>query len=237
MSIKLRIEELNYKYDKLEVLKEINFSLNQGEFIGLIGPNGSGKSTLLKNINNILEPNKGQVYLEKVKLGELTNKEVAKKLALVPQNTEVGFDFTVWEVVMMGRTPYLNRFKGETKEDKKAVEWAMEITNTKKLAERSINELSGGEKQRVILARGLAQEPEVMLLDEPTSSLDINYQLEIMNLLCRLNKEEGLTILVVLHDLNLAAEYCEKLILLKEGEIYKFGSPKEVITADNIEAV
>ncbi len=237
VTVKLEVDALSYNYADQEVLQGINFALKQGKFIGLIGPNGSGKSTLLKNINHILEPQEGTVYLEENQLQDLEQQDLAQKLALVPQNTEINFDFTVKDIVMMGRTPYINRFRGETEEDYELAKQAMELTNTWQLKERSLNQLSGGERQRVILARSLAQQPEVLLLDEPTSSLDINYQLEIMNLLRKFNQEQELTILVVLHDLNLAAEYCEELILLNEGQIYKFGTPKEVITAEHIEEV
>ncbi|MBM7624409.1 heme ABC transporter ATP-binding protein [Sporohalobacter salinus] len=237
MTIKLEVDELSYKYDNLKVLQEVSFSVSRGEFIGLIGPNGSGKSTLLKNINSILYPDAGKVYLDNFNLQDLGKKEIAKKLAVVPQNNNVNFDFTVEEIVLMGRAPYIGRFESESTKDYKIVREAMELTNTLKLAERPISQLSGGERQRVILARSLAQQPEVLLLDEPTSNLDINYQLEIMNLLKKFNCEHDLTVIVVLHDLNLASEYCDKLLLLEDGEIYDHGSPEEIITAENIEEV
>ncbi|AGB41647.1 ABC-type cobalamin/Fe3+-siderophore transport system, ATPase component [Halobacteroides halobius DSM 5150] len=234
---KLEVDQLSYSYDNLEVLQNISFAIKEGEFIGLIGPNGSGKSTLLKNINNIFQPKSGTIYLDNFDLQRFKKKEIAKKLAVVPQNTSVNFDFTVRELVMMGRNPYLSRFISETAEDVKIVKQALELTNTLELANRSINQLSGGERQRVILARSLAQQPEILLLDEPTSNLDINYQLEIMNLLTRLNCNHKLTILIVLHDLNLAAKYCDKLLLLKQGQIYDFGRPEKVITSQNIKEV
>ncbi|SJZ36107.1 heme ABC transporter ATP-binding protein [Selenihalanaerobacter shriftii] len=237
MAIKLAVDNLSYKYDQLKILDKVNFAIKEGEFIGLIGPNGSGKSTLLKNVNSILKPDDGKVYLDNFDLQELRKKKLAKKLAVVPQNTNVSFDFTVKEVVLMGRAPYIGRFKGETEEDYMIAKEAMKLTNTLQLADRPINQLSGGERQRVIIARSLAQEPEVLLLDEPTSNLDINYQLEIMNLLKELNRKQELTILIVIHDLNLASEYCDKLLLLNEGNIYKFGTPEEVITTENIEKV
>ena len=237
MSVKLEVNKLDYKYDNLKVLKEISFAITEGSFIGLIGPNGSGKSTLLKNINALLKPDSGTVYLDNFDLEQMKPKEIAKELAVVPQNTNISFDFTVEEIVLMGRSPYLNRFKGESKKDLEIAKQAMLETNILELKDRLFSQLSGGEKQRVIIARSLAQEPTVLLLDEPTSNLDINYQLEIMNLLTRLNLQEDLTILTVLHDLNLAAQYCEKLILLKGGEIYDYGSPAEIITSENIEEV
>ncbi|GAB6137058.1 heme ABC transporter ATP-binding protein [Halanaerobaculum tunisiense] len=237
MSTKLEVDKLSYKYDNFEVLQEVSFSVAQGGFIGLIGPNGSGKSTLLKNMNSILHPDGGKVYLDDFDLQNLDKKEIAKKLAVVPQNTNVNFDFTVEEIVLMGRAPYIGRFESESIEDYEIVKEALELTNTLELAERPVSQLSGGERQRVILARSLAQQPEVLLLDEPTSNLDINYQLEIMNLLKKFNREYELTVIVVLHDLNLASEYCDKLLLLQDGKIYAHGSPEEIITAENIENV
>ncbi|MFO7820283.1 MAG: heme ABC transporter ATP-binding protein [Halanaerobacter sp.] len=237
MRSKLQVEELSYKYNQLKVLEDINFSIQQGEFIGLIGPNGSGKSTLLKNINSNYQPNQGLVYLDGDNLHDLDKKDLAKNLAVVPQSTEVNFDFTVEEIVLMGRTPYIGRFSSEKEEDFAIAKEVMKLTNTFYLKDRSINQLSGGERQRVIVARSLAQNPEVLLLDEPTSNLDINYQLEMMNLLKRLNHEQELTILVVLHDLNLAAKYCDKLLLINQGQIHSFGTPQEIITSENISEV
>ncbi|MCK8826555.1 heme ABC transporter ATP-binding protein [Natroniella acetigena] len=238
MAVKLKVDKLSYKYNELtKILKGVSFAIEQGEFIALIGPNGSGKSTLLKNINSILKPDQGKVYLDELDLQKLAKKEMAKRLAVVPQNTTINFDFTVEEIVLMGRAPYLSRFKGESSQDYQIVREAMELTNTTQFADRRINQLSGGERQRVILARALAQQPEVLLLDEPTSNLDINYQLEMMELLRKLNREQELTILIVIHDLNLASQYCDKLLLLNQGQIYGFGTPEEIITAENIEEV
>jgi len=237
MTIKLKIEELSYKYDQLQVLEDIDFAINQGEFIGLIGPNGSGKSTLLKNINANCQPDEGLVYLDGANLHSLKKKELAQNLAVVAQNNKIEFDFSVEEIVLMGRTPYIDRFSSASEEDFALARRAMRLTNTLQFKDRSINQLSGGERQRVIVARSLAQDPEVLLLDEPTSNLDINYQLEIMDLLTRLNREEELTILVVLHDLNLAAKYCDKLLLIEQGQIHSFGSPTEIVTVENIKEV
>ncbi|TDX53001.1 heme ABC transporter ATP-binding protein [Orenia marismortui] len=237
MKIKLEVDNLSYQYDQIDILTKINFASKEGEFIGLIGPNGSGKSTLLKNISNILKPSKGIVYLDDFDLKKIKNKDLARQVAIVPQETNINYDFRVEDIVLMGRAPYVSRWQGESSKDIKVVRKVMELTDTIKLSDRYIHQLSGGERQRVVLARSLAQEPELLLLDEPTSNLDINYQIEIMELLRRLNQKDGLTILVILHDLNLAAKYCDRLLLLKEGQIHSFGTPQEILTTKKIEEV
>ena len=206
-SIQLKVEELVFYYSAQRILDNINFSAREGELLGIVGPNGSGKTTLLKVINGILKPKVGTVFLSNRNIFEMGEKERAKILASVPQDTYVNFDFTVWDIVMMGRFPYLNRFQWEREKDEKVVEYCMKLTNVLHLSERSIREISGGERQRVIIARALAQEPKVLLLDEPTSNLDISYQIEIMDLLRSLSKEKGIIILCAIHDLNLAARY------------------------------
>ena len=202
-----------------------------------MGPNGSGKTTLLKVINGILKPKVGTVFLSNRNIFEMGEKERAKILASVPQDTYVNFDFTVWDIVMMGRFPYLNRFQWEREEDEKVVEYCMKLTNVLHLSERSIREISGGERQRVIIARALAQEPKVLLLDEPTSNLDISYQIEIMDLLRRLSREKGIIIICAIHNLNLAARYCDRVVLLNKGRIVAMGPPEKVLTKDNIKRV
>lgn len=237
MTVKMEIIGLSFSYDSWSVLENITYQLPQSSFTGLIGPNGSGKSTLLKNITRFLHPSEGELLLEGEDIKTFHNKDLAKKIAVVPQNTSMSFDFSVRDIVLMGRTPHQRPFQGESLEDQKRVKEAMEETNTLSLAERSFLDLSGGEKQRVIIARALCQEPEILLLDEPTSHLDINYQLEIFELLRRLNLSKGLTIMVVSHDLNLASQYCSELILLKEGKIFALGPPEDVITRENLEEI
>jgi iron complex transport system ATP-binding protein len=239
LSSKAVIEAFNirYAYQSREVLKGVTISLLPQELIGLLGPNGSGKTTLIKVLSKTLEPIAGQVFLDGKSLDELSYREIAKRMGIVPQETMLDFAFTAYEVVMMGRNPYMSRFQGETKEDEEIVKEAMKITNTLEFAERLITELSGGEKQRVILARALAQNPKILLLDEPTSHLDITYQIEILNLIRDLIRKRNIAALAALHDPNLAAQFCDKIILMKEGEIYDFGTPKDVLNSENLKKV
>jgi len=236
-SVTLRINNIACRYEAANVLEDINFSAGESDFIGVIGPNASGKSTLLKSISKILKPHTGTVLLNERNLYTLKSVEVAKKLAVVPQESVISFAFTALEVVLMGRIPHLNRFQAEGTKDLAIVKQAMELTNTWHLAERPINQLSGGEKQMVIIARALTQEPKILLLDEPTGHLDINHQIEILDLIKRLNKEKRMVIIAVFHDLNIASQYCDRLILLNKGKIYAAGRVKDVLTAENIERV
>lgn len=237
MAVTLKVLDLVCSYGAARILDGLTFTFDRGSFTGIIGPNGSGKSTLLRAISRVLQPAGGAVLLDDRDLYGLNAREVAKKMAVVPQETTVNFSFTVEEVVMMGRSPHLGRFQGEGKKDYELVNRVMELTNTLHLARRPITAVSGGERQRVIVAKALAQDPEIILLDEPTSHLDINHQVEILNLLRRLNREEHVTVVVVFHDLNLAAQYCDSLLLMQKGRIYVMGKPEKVLTADNIKEV
>jgi len=233
----LKTDKIKFSYGQQKVLKEIDLEIEAGSFIGIIGPNASGKSTLLKNMSKTLKSDSGSIYLDHKLLNDYSALELAKKMAVVPQNTEVNFNFNVYDIIMMGRHPYQKRWSGVSQKDKEIVKEVMEVTDTLKLEKKLIKELSGGEKQRVIIARALAQRPDILLLDEPTSSLDINYQGEIYDLLNYLNQESNLTIITVSHDLNLTAQYCEELLLLKEGRIFAAGTAAEVLTEENIKAV
>ena len=233
----LRARGLEFYYAARKVLDNISFTAEVGELIGLVGPNGSGKTTLLKILDGLLKPRVGSVYLDGRKLQDLRLDEIARTIAMVPQDSAANSEFTVFEIVMMGRTPHLKRFSLEGAEDEKKVKKWMELTETIHLAERKLTEISGGERQRVIIARALAQEPKVLLLDEPTANLDICYQLQIMNLIKNLTRRLNLIAICAIHDLNLAARYCDKLILLSEGKIVAIGKPIEVITAENLRKV
>lgn len=237
MNAIIEVHNLSYKYIDEWVLKNINFDVIRGEILGIVGPNGSGKSTLLKLLSGVLKPVEGEILLLGRPLTQLKRKAISRIIGVVPQNTVIGFPFTAQEMVLMGRAPHLGMFQMESQKDFKMVEQAMQYTNSLEFADRKISELSGGERQRVIIARALAQEPKIILLDEPTSHLDLKYQVEIFDLVRQLNQENQMTVVVVSHDLNLAGEYCDRLILLKEGEIYEIGAPKKILTEENIKAV
>ncbi|KAF5437770.1 iron complex transport system ATP-binding protein [Candidatus Methanophagaceae archaeon] len=230
----LEIKEVDAYYGLVKVLTSVDFNAAQGEFIGVIGPNGSGKTTLLRAISRILRPKVGTILLDDRDILEMKDREFSRNFAVVPQDTAVNFDFSALDVVLMGRNPHLGRLELETDKDMSIAKRSMELTNCWHLSERPITELSGGERQLVIIARALTQEPRVLLLDEPTSHLDINYQIEIMELLKRLTTQEGLIVIAVIHDLNLAAQYCDRLALLHKGQIAAAGTQEEVLTAANI---
>ena len=228
---------VRFAYGEVRVFEGVDVGVRRGEFVGIIGPNGSGKTTFLKLVSGVLRPGRGSIKLGGVDLRHMSHKEVARKVAVVPQESHVGFEFTVFEVVLMGRTPHLGFLSFESEEDVEAARRAMALTGTEDFAERFLDELSGGERQRVIIARALAQEPEVLLLDEPTAFLDIRYQVGTYDLVRRLNRETGVTVLLVSHDVNMAGMYCERLLLFGDGGIYRDGSSAEVLTPENIEAV
>ncbi|MFC2149820.1 ABC transporter ATP-binding protein [Candidatus Auribacterota bacterium] len=218
-------------------LKDISFSVNGGEVLGIIGPNGSGKTTLLRALSKIIKPSKGEVLFEGADLRKLSFKELAEQIAVVSQTQEIT-NLTVEDVVLLGRTPYLGKFQFiESRTDHDIAQKCMELTGTDKLRDRLCSELSGGERQLVYIARALAQEPKLLLLDEPTTHLDITHQILILDLIRRLNKELSLTVIMVLHDLNLASEYCNKLILMNNGNLHKMGTPEEVLQYQIIEEV
>ena len=237
MGARIEAHNLYAGYNGTTILQGISIGLGESDFVGVIGPNGSGKTTLLRSMSRALHPTGGQVTLDGKDIYSIPARDFARRVAVVPQDTVVAFDFTVLEITLMGRSPRLSRFAVETSKDMRVAMDALARTGTDHLKDRPINALSSGERQRVIVARALAQEPEIILLDEPTSHLDISYQFEIMDLVKSLNAERGLTVLVVMHDLNLASQYCDKLILIGDGSIQASGSPEEVITSEHIRRV
>ncbi|MBT4497762.1 MAG: ABC transporter ATP-binding protein [Gemmatimonadetes bacterium] len=234
----LKLERVFAGYRPEEpVVRGVDIELGEGEFLGLIGPNGSGKSTLLRTITGVVPVAAGMVEIEGTNSSTLSRRQLARLLGVVPQEARCEFAFTVREIVMMGRHPYLGRFRGPGGEDEEIVTEALELTGTAHLAGRNIAELSGGERQRAIIARALAQKPRILLLDEPTNHLDINHQVEVFDLLHQLNQEQGVTLLCVTHDLNFAGEYCDRIVVMDRGKIRASGSPEEVLTGSLISEV
>lgn len=233
----LRAEGISFAYDKDPVVREVSLDISSGEFVGIIGPNGSGKSTLLKLMAGILEPDSQHVLFRGRDIQSCNRKQLAQSIAWIPQEHHMPFPFKVSEVVMMGRHPYLSAFTFEGETDFEIVRRALEQTQTSVFAERLFNEISGGEKQRVMLASAIAQEPEAMLLDEPTSALDLKYQVELLKILNDLNRRQNVTITVAMHDLHLASKYCRRLVLLKQGRVIKDGTPADVLRKDILEEV
>lgn len=234
MEITLEVQGVTVSYGAWPALKEVSFTVSPGDFIALIGPNGSGKSTFLRTLSRVLKPKGGVVLLNQKDLFSYSLREVAQKIAVVSQEENSVFDFSVKEVVALGRLPHLGRWQKETKEDRGKIAEALELTATNQLASRPFRRLSGGEKQRVIIARALAQEPQILLLDEPTAHLDLNFQGEILGLVRRLNQARKITVIAAIHDLNLALEFFSRFILLKEGKVLASGEASEVITPENI---
>lgn len=228
---------VDIRFNSTKVLKDISFTVDEGEFLGIIGPNGSGKSTLIRALAGVLKLSAGSIMLRGREVSRIPRKELARMLAVVPQDSPVAFDYTVMEVVLMGRSPYLKRFELESGGDFSIASDAIRRANLTSLADRNVGTLSGGERQRVMVARALAQESQIIFLDEPTAHLDINYQVEVLHLVKREITENHKTGVVVLHDLNLAAEFCDRLLMLRDGQVYAFGAPDEVITAENVRKV
>ena len=234
----LEIKGLTTGYTKGNaILKDLSLSVMEGEFIGVVGPNGSGKSTLIKSITNILGVWRGDVKTDGTDISKLSRDELAKICAVVPQDTYIRFPYTVEEVVLMGRSPYLGKFDNYDKQDREIAKDSMKETKTHKFRDKKINELSGGEMQRVIIARALTQDPDLLLLDEATSHLDVGHKKDLMDTIKKKNEKDDLSVISVHHNLNLAARYCEKILLLDDGQKHTFGKPEEVLTNANLRSV
>ena len=230
----LEVRQVYFSYLNGLVLHNISLSVKAGEMVGLLGPNGSGKTTLIKLASGILKPTQGEIRLDGSSLSQLRRRFIARHIAVVPQQFYIPFAFTASEIVMLGRIPFLKLLADENETDRQLVDNALELVGIKELAQRHFDELSGGERQKVILAMALAQQPKLLLLDEPTVHLDIAHQIEILELVRGLNMEQGLTVIAAMHDLNLAALYFDRLILLKEGKVWADGAPSEVLTEAKI---
>ncbi|UAL07408.1 MAG: ABC transporter ATP-binding protein [Candidatus Methanogranum gryphiswaldense] len=233
----LKVRDLKFYYDKKIVLDGIDLDIREGELLGILGPNGCGKTTLLKNLNKNLSPHEGCVLIDDTDLEELSKKEVAKTIAVVPQTNEIRFAFTVKDIVSMGRLPFTRAFEGESHKDIDIINSAMQRTGICEFSERYINTMSGGERQRVIIARALAQTPKILLMDEPTLHLDINTQFDVLDLVYELSKKENLAVVVVSHDLAMVARYCDRIVLIKDHKIHSMGTLDEVLTPENMDLV
>jgi len=233
----LEMQDISFSYEERLILEKIDLSFLKGSFISIVGPNGSGKSTLLRLMSAALRPNVGRVYINGLNIESLDKKNLAKRISFVPQAVPTDIEFSAMDVVMMGRYPYINRFKGETNRDIEIVKKAMMYTNTEAFEDRPLKMLSGGERQRVILAQAIAQEPDVLLLDEPVSSLDLLHQIEILSLLKKLCIDEKITVIAILHDLNMATTYSDYIVMLKNKAIAAQGLPEEVFSVEKIKEV
>lgn len=230
---KLQVKNLEFSIDKKEILKDISFEIPKGSFVGIIGPNGSGKSTILKNIYRLYKPDSGQILLDNKNLLNMKDKDCAKEIAVLAQESNSQFDFTVEQIVKMGRYPYKSVFEDYSKKDLDMVNDMLKRVGLEDYVGRSFSKLSGGEKQRTLIARALVQDTEFLILDEPTNHLDIGYQIQLMDLVKSLN----ITTLSAIHDMNMASMYCDYLIVMKDGKIKNCGSVKEVITEEMLKEI
>lgn len=230
---KVQVKNLRFSIDKKEILKDISFEIPKGSFVGVIGPNGCGKSTLLKNIYRLYKPSSGSILLDNKELAKMKDKDCAKEIAVLAQESNTHFDFTVEQIVKMGRYPYKSVFEDYSKADLQMVKEMLRKVGLESFGERSFSELSGGEKQRTLIARALVQNTNFLILDEPTNHLDIGYQIQLMDLVKGLN----ITTLSAIHDMNLAAMYCDYLIVMKDGKIIKFGTVEEVINSEMLKDI
>lgn len=239
----IEVDNVSFAYDTRHsrqgrpLLDRLSFHIHQSEVVGIIGPNGCGKSTLINLVSKVLIPQSGKMSLMGRSLAEMKQAEIARLVAVLPQDISASFHYTVEEMVLMGRAPHRQGWGWETDDDYRLVEEALECTETKAFSGRWFLELSGGEKCRVLLARALAQTPRIFLLDEPTANLDLRFQTRVLTMMVTLARGRGATLVMVTHDLNLVAEYCDRVLVLKDGRIYREGSPKAVIQADTIHEV
>jgi iron complex transport system ATP-binding protein len=233
----LELRSVSAGYSSKPVISDISFKVDKGSFWGIIGPNGAGKTTLFRTISRILNPLSGEILYEGKNITGIERDGLAKTVTTMFQLYDVPFSYTVEEFVMMGRFPHQKRFEKPSREDYDIVEQNLEFTDILRLKNRRLQELSGGERQRAILAQALAQKPKLLLLYEPTAYLDIGHQIAMLDLVKKLNRTEGLTVVTILHDLNLASEYCGNLLLMDNGKTHTIGAPKDVLTYENIEQV
>lgn len=230
------LKNIDFSYDGLSVIQDVSFMVRPGEILGIIGPNGSGKSTLLNIICGVLKPNSGDIFIQDKNVKEIPRKELYQILAIVPQDSITSFNYTVLDIVLMGRTPYLKGSFWEREIDYEVAINSIKDIGIYNLKDKYVSQLSGGERQKVTIAQALSQQPKILLLDEPTTHLDINSKLEIMNLITRLNKEQKITVITIFHDINLAASFCPRILILSKGRISAMGNAEDVLTSQNLES-
>ena len=233
--VKLKIKDVEFSYASVPILKDVCIELAASEMLGVVGPNGAGKSTLLRCIDRILKPQRGSILLDEREIKEMSRMELAKKMGYIPQSSAQVFPATVFDTVLMGRRPHIG-WRSNEKDMKKVLE-TLQMLNIKSFAMRDINELSGGQQQKVFIARALTQEPDVLLLDEPTSNLDIKHQLEVMDIIKNIVREKGIAAIMAIHDLNLASRYADRIVMMNGGEIFDAGDAAAVLTPENIKHV
>lgn len=233
--MKLKVRDVEFGYTSVPILKDVCIELAESEVLGVVGPNGAGKSTLIRCIDRILKPQRGSILLDGRDINEMRLMELAKRMGYVPQSTSQIFPATVFDTVLMGRRPHLG-WRSSEKDEGKVLD-VLQMLNIENLAMRDINELSGGQQQKVFIARALVQEPDVLLLDEPTSNLDIRHQLEVMEIITSIVREKKISAIMAIHDLNLASRYADRIVMLNGGTIIDAGNPSSVLTPKNIKQV
>lgn len=233
----LSAQKLSFKRESKTILEHIDVTLHPREILGVIGPNGAGKSTLLHVLLGLLPASSGNTVLNDMPLSSMTRRQIAQLVSFVPQDTHLHFDFTVKDIIRMGRQPHRKAFTGVTQQDEAQIQFALKTTDLMELADTPVTQLSGGERQRVFIARAIAQESNILLMDEPTANLDLNHQLSVMEWIkafVALSESQPHGCIVAIHDINLAAQYCDRLLLLHQGKRVAYGSPKQVLTAHNL---
>ncbi|MCW3129175.1 MAG: ABC transporter ATP-binding protein [Methanophagales archaeon] len=233
--VKLKVKDVEFSYASVPILKNVCIELAASEMLSVVGPNGAGKSTLIRCIDRILKPRHGTILLDERDIKEMHQKEIAKKIGYIPQSASHIFPATVFDTVLMGRRPHIG-WRSSEKDTEKVLE-TLQMLNIEEFAMRDINELSGGQQQKVFIARALTQEPDVLLLDEPTSNLDIRHQLDVMGIIKTIVREKRIAAIMAIHDLNLAARYADKIIMMNSGKIFSAGDPVSVLTPENIKHV
>jgi len=233
----IEVRDLRYTYSKYLVLDDVDLQVKEGEILGILGPNGCGKTTLLRNLNKNLSPDGGCILLDGEDMADMSKKEIAQSIAVVPQTNEISFSFTAREIIAMGRMPFKKLMDPDTREDQEIIDQAIAATGLERLQDRRINTMSGGERQRVMIARALVQSPRILLMDEPTLHLDINTQFEALDLVSKLAREKGLTVVIVSHDLPMVARYCDRVAMIHDHKVMCVGTLDEVLTPENMRKV